>query len=767
MGSFNLCVDEAFKAGKITKDVAERIKAADDPEIAINSIVGDLNRTKREAAIQAVRMADAFENIKNYDGDDYGGLIGLLTKDAAGRAGYANIEYLGRFYEGKFHSQFAEALSRFRTRSLGLTQDQDGLKNLTKAIYGETVDDPSIMKFAEDWRKVTENIRKEFNSKGGSISKNEKWLLPQNHDARAIEKVGLDKWRNKITPMLDRNQMLDDSGRPLSDEGFLEGLNYTYETITSRGLNKTKDFTVPRLGKKLSRKGSDRRFLYFKDADSWLEYQKEFGKGDIFTTLTDHIEMKANDIALMEVLGTSPESTFKALQGQVEKSKRLTGRQKFMAQAQFNVVSGKINQGELTGVADFFQTTRNVMTASFLGRAFLSALSDVGFMKLTSKYNNIPSAKVFARQAALLNPAKEADRIAAVKMGLIADAWLGRAHGSNRYSDIFGTGVTAKAAEAVMRGSLLSPWTDAGRKSFGMEYSSMLADNFSKSINELDDSVLRAFKAYGIDSDLWDTFRKTKPLEFDGAKFADMTQDGGKKFHMMVMSETDFAVPTPDAKVRAITTGGLGRATVEGQAWRSVMMLKSFPITIATTHFYRAAYQATTADKLAYAGLLAATSTVMGGFALQMKDVASGKTPRPMDDPKFFAAAFQQGGGLGIFGDFLFSDVNRFGGGITETMVGPTGQVLDDSVKFTLGNIQQAIKGEETNILGEAIQLGKRYTPNIWQTRLFTDAMADQMEMMVNPDAQRRFNRVMRKRQKEFNQDYWWKPGESLPEPLQ
>ena len=50
------------------------------------------------------------------------------------------------------------------------------------------------------------------------------------------------------------------------------------------------------------------------------------------------------------------------------------------------------------------------------------------------------------------------------------------------------------------------------------------------------------------------------------------------------------------------------------------MMLKSFPITIATSHFYRAAYQATTGDKIAYAAFLAATTTVLGGVALQAKD---------------------------------------------------------------------------------------------------------------------------------------------------
>jgi len=557
MASFADCIDQAFEAGRITKQVAEQIKMAEDPETAINSLVGNLTRTKREAAIQSVRLSQAWENIQSHEGTAYDGLISLMTKDPTGRASYANVEYLGKYYEGKYHAQFAEALSKFRTRTIGLTQDEEGLKKLIKAVYGEAVDDPEIEGFAKDWFKLVDDLRDEFNAKGGSISKNEKWLMPQNHDARAIEKIGLDEWKAKITPMLDRTKMLDDEGLPLDDESFSKGLDYAFESITTHGLNKVKTLTPPRLGRKLSRKGSEQRFLYFKNADAWLEYQKDFGKGDVFTTLTDHIEMTANDIALMEIFGTSPESTFRALRAEVEKGQKLKGRQKFLVEALYNVSSGKINDGELTGVADFMQSTRNILTASTLGSAFLSAISDVGFKALTENYNNISTVKGFQRQLSLLNPKNEADRVFAVRLGLTAEAWLGRAHGSNRYSDIFGTGVTAKAAEGVMRASLLSPWTDAGRKAFGMEYAGMLADNFGKSLNELDDATQRAFNHYGITEADWNAFRATKPLEHKGAKFADMTQEGGKKFHQMVMSETDFAVPTPDAKVRAITTGGL------------------------------------------------------------------------------------------------------------------------------------------------------------------------------------------------------------------
>jgi len=762
MASFDFCIDHAFKSGRITKDVAERLKGAEDVDAELTNIVANLNRQKRETVIQTVRLSEGWKKASQHENGAYEGLLSMLSKDRTGKAGYENVEYLQKYYQGQYHSEVAEMLQAFRTRALGFYQNETELNKLVRAIYGEDVGDAQMMKFAKEWHKLNERTRKDFNARGGSIGKNERYLMPQHHDAKAVQKIGLDEWKKQIIPKLDRTQMLDDAGKPLTEKQLSEALDYTFESITTHGLNKTNDLTVPRLGKKLSRKGSDRRFLYFKDASSWMEYQKEFGRGDVFATLTDHIDMMSHDIALMELFGPNPETTFKALIAQAEKQDGLLkGRKKWFLNAVYNNVSGKTNQGELTGLADFMQSTRNVLTASTLGRAFLSAFSDIGFQAVTAKYNSVPAWKVLKRHMQLMT--NEQKQVFAVKMGLTAEAMIGRVNAANRYADVYGVGPTAKVAEGVMRASLLSPWTDAGRKAFGMEFGAMLAENFGKQIDELDSNLLRAFREYGIDQADWDSFRKSKPLTQGKAKFADLTQEGGKKFHQMIMSETDFAVPTPDAKVRAITNGGTGRASIEGQAWRSAMMLKSFPATIIMTHFYRAAYQATTADKLKYIASITATTTILGGVALQMKDVTAGRDPREID-AKFMVAAMQQGGGMGIFGDFIFSDVNRFGGGITETLTGPTGELLDTSVKFTLGNIREAIQGEETNILGEAVQILDRYTPDVWQTYLFSNAVFDQLEMLADPKAEKKFNRQTRKREREFDQEYWWKAGDLLPE---
>jgi hypothetical protein len=765
LARFNECIDIALKNKRISKDVAQAVLSSKDPNAAIDDALGNLSRQRRETAIQAVRFAQAFDDIKSHPNGMYYGLTALMTKDPKGVSSYNNVEYLAKFYEGKYHSKFAEVLSRFRTRMFGLTQDEEGLNKLVRAIYGEAVDDPEIEGFAKQWLELTDEIRADFNARGGSVSKNERWFMPQKHDGVAIEKLGRETWKEEIKPLLDRQYMLDDAGKPLGDAEYEEMLDYVYETITTGGLNKVKEMTVPRMGKKLSRKGSERRVLYFKDAKSWIDYQNKYGKGDIFTTLTDHINAYANDVALMERFGPSPETTYQALRAMVDKEQRLTQTQKAMSDSIFNVVSGKLNQGELTGLADFMQTTRNLLTAAFLGKAFLSALSDVGFQAITARFNNIPAYKVMSRQLSLLNPANEADRVFATKIGLISEA-VNRASAANRYSDVYGTGTSTKVAEFVMRASLLEPWTDMGRKAFGMEFSAMLAENFGKTFDELDPILQSRFEAYGITADDWNVFRSQKPITNKKVRFADMLQERGEKFHRMILSETDYAVPTPDARVRAITTGGLGRATVAGQGIRTIMMLKSFTITIALTHLQRAAFQVSGGQKLEYLGLLLTSTTVLGALSLQTKDIAAGREPRPMDNKEFFMAALIQGGGLGIFGDYLFSDVNRFGGGIVSTAFGPTGQLAEDVFKVSLGNIQQAVKGEETNVLGESARLVERYTPDLWQTHLLKNAMFDQIEMLADPDAQRKYNRMMRKRQREYQQDYWWKPGEPLPEAL-
>ena len=346
-----------------------------------------------------------------------------------------------------------------------------------------------------------------------------------------------------------------------------------------------------------------------------MKYQNRFGRGNVFDALTDYINMMSNDIAVMETLGPSPRSTFDFLLNKAKLEEDISGPEEAFNNAVFKVAAGQINAGELTGLADGLEATRNVLTSVTLGGAFISALSDAGFVAMTAKMNGIAPLKVIRQQLSLMRPDNEADRIFGTRLGLTAEN-AARQTAANRYADTYGTGKAAKLAEGVMRASGLEAWTNASRKAFGMEFSALLADNFQKVICSILETGLQdAFGRYGITEQDWDGFRKQSPLMLRGAPYADMTQEGGVKFHQMVLSETDFR--RTHARCKGSRRNHYGNVTshrISGMGIRTVMQLKSFPITILMGHGMRMFYQDTAGKKLQYFGGLMAITTILGGI---------------------------------------------------------------------------------------------------------------------------------------------------------
>ena len=436
-------------------------------------------------------------------------------------------------------------------------------------------------------------------------------------------------------------------------------------------------------------------------------------------------------------------------------------------------------------MADFFNAVRHTQVFSKLGAAFLSSISDVGFNIITRKFNGLPVMGMISGLMRQMNPASDVDRLFAVKLGLTADAWINRALAANRFTEVTGAGWAARISDSTMRASLLSPWTDAGRKGFGIEFMGALADHIELDFNafrKASPTLAGTLERYGIGAKEWDVIRTTKPVKFKGAKFVSqenimartdldeaVKREVTNKTLEMVLTETDFAVPTPDARSRAISTGGgLQRGTIAGELARSFFLFKSFPITVVTTHMMRGALAHGLKGKASYLMQLSITTTVLGAIALQMKEISRGKDPRPMDDSRFWAAAFTQGGGAGIWGDFLFSDVNRFGRGIVRTALGPVPDLFEDLTKFTLGNIQQLLQGKETNVGREAVSLLRQYTPggSIWYTRLaFERLFIDHLDELADAGKARKARaRMLRFRRREFGQEYFWRPGELTPD---
>jgi hypothetical protein len=128
-----------------------------------------------------------------------------------------------------------------------------------------------------------------------------------------------------------------------------------------------------------------------------------------------------------------------------------------------------------------------------------------------------------------------------------------------------------------------------------------------------------------------------------------------------IADETNYGVIVTDARSRRTTTLGQRPGTIAGEGIRFIMQFKGFPIAFGQRVLGRAAFGFRKGAKLeqtAHIGTMLAGLTMAGYAAMTMKDMAKGYwPPRDPTDPKTWAAAFVQGGAMGIYGDYLFSQV--------------------------------------------------------------------------------------------------------------
>ncbi|MCJ9708040.1 hypothetical protein ACLQ8Z_03075 [Bordetella hinzii] len=234
----------------------------------------------------------------------------------------------------------------------------------------------------------------------------------------------------------------------------------------------------------------------------------------------------------------------------------------------------------------------------------------------------------------------------------------------------------------------------------------------------------------------------------------------------VVEAETSMAVIEPGARERAALYGGFNqrRGNIPTELYRSALQFKSFPIAMMMRHGARALGQPTGWGKAGYVAGLVGLTTVLGGLALQLNEVASGRDPLDMTDPRFMGHAFMKGGALGIYGDFLFSDYTQFGSTLAGILGGPILGDVETLMKATMGNVQRTAEGRDSDSGAAAIRLLKGKIPfaNLWYTKAATDRLIfNQLQELASPGYLRRMERRARK---EFGQEYFWRPDSAVPD---
>lgn len=803
MSGFDECINNGEREGKISPD---RAREAREDYLARRKAYRDLfgeggdrlaaehtfDRLEAEAArrrklkvlaVQAQqRLAFDLKRYRDELGREDVKQAGLALLDSAifqGGIEGANARY--QSIRGRLHAMIDEALAQFAPGLAGRARNQADLDDVVDQLFAGEFRDGPAGELARSVHDVLEKSRQMFNAAGGAIPKLERYGVPQAHDEHAIVQAGYEEWRDFIWPLLDRRRMLSHStGQPMADAELELALKDTFEAMRTSGWSR-REASASRGGISTANRHQEHRFLHFRDGPAWRQYQERFGVGDAWSAVLGYIDTMARDIALMQRFGPNPAAGLQYAKEMVLREAGLSGDNLRMRQAKsavydmesmFLILNGSVNAPAHARTALFFGTVRNLLVSSQLGSAMLSAVTDVNFGRMTAQFNGMSATRLIGRHLSLLSPTNAADQRLAVRLGLIADEASQILSSQSRYlGEVQGNEISKRLATATMQLSGLSAWTQAGRWAFGMEFLGFLADNADRSFAELPAPLQRSLTRHGL-AGMWDRIRAEEITEQRGGRFlhpsAFADEDLGLRVMSMIRSETEFAVPSVSLYGRARVGGREAAGTIAGELMRNVLMYKSFGITLAMTHGRRAVLQSGWRRKIGYGGGLIVSATVLGALSMQLKELAKGRDPRPMEGTEFWTAAMMQGGGFGIFGDFLLMDTNRFGASPAETVLGPVFGLGADIHRATIGNVRQAANGEDAKAVEDMVGLAERYTPvgsSLWYSKTLTQRMIfDQIREVADPaGARERFRRQKSSARRNYGTDYFWEPGSPLP----
>lgn len=789
--------------GKRMKDLFEELEryyarsmgpeaaAAQASEHTLIQLRQEARLKKRQTLLQISRQREALKEIGRYRGKSSYAAVGALLSDddlAPYRGG--NVETAAFRIEAQMHGRIGDFIERHRTNLLGKPKDPEGLDNVARELHGQATGDARAKAMAEAIGETFETLRQRFNAAGGNIRKLRGFGLPHHHDALRVRSAGKERWIADVLPELDREAMIDSrTGVPFTEPALREVLEGVWETIRTNGL--TGEASSAFRGSKMANRRAEHRFLHFKDGDAWLRYNAQYGANDTpFSAIMNHVSGMAKDIATMERLGPNPDATMRLLLDHVDRAG---------AQSDTTIVSAVLGtsggrkrvedlwryvKGETSvpvvpetalgrGTVATVHGVRNWNVASMLGSAMFSATGDVFTGSLARFAYGMPMTRVLENMAKGFLPRSAADRQLAQRLGAGMQHAARTMQGMARlYGESRGPGWTQQLADSSLRITGLNLWTAKGQEQFVTDMLGALGDVRHLGWDALPDRLREAMERGGIDKFDWQAIRQAEPIRSGGGEYIDHAaiRDPKAADRLMdfVLRGRAAAVIEPTAASQSFVTFGTQGGTFGGEMIRNSIQFKSFAGALIIK-MGRMMASLPPGQRAAAAASFVVGMTLFGAAQIQMREIAKGRDPRPMDTREFWLDALLQGGGLGIAGDLFGVFAGDKLDGVGQFVGGPLWSTASDvarGIKTALPKERKDGTVREGNPAKAIARLARRNVPigsSNWYARAaFERMVVDSFEDWGNPDVdadRARATAFMEAR----GQEAWWAPGEFTP----
>ncbi len=745
---------------------------------------------KRNAALALLRRNEIMTDVGRYEdpvqglqakiaGTDKATVGGRLSTDA--RAQALSNEFFGGLVadlrkqgllrvwkSGKLEKEIAQELAEIRP------------KGGKPGVSGS----PQARAIAGVVHRLQNDMLRRLNRSGAWIRSMSGYITRQTHDLDKIRRAGFQEWMGFVMPLLDTERTFGPRGLNVEGDELEDMMMKVFKEIVSGRV--LEGDLLSDMGANVAKKASASRFLHFKEPTDFLTYNARFGQGTLTGAIHRSMEGAAKNIALMDTFGPNPERQFTKLLDELEN--KHIGDQKISQRLQkkraglenlFGEVSGIFNVPVSTRLHRFGKTVRAMHHLSKLGGVLLSSLVDPAVVSSEFRYQGSRMLGSYLKtlQAVIGGRKKGTQREIADMVGVGLDGMQGEIFA--RFSSEDGApGATSRLMEKFFKLTGLSWWNDAWKTGVGSIMMRDLAKQRKASWKALPDRLRTVLEQYEIGRKEWGLIRKAKTVKdgegrsyitpaivdnLDALDIADhlrlrredigidaytdrqirrFRDDLATKIRSYIVDRVDYAVLTPGARETSMMKLGTKPGTPVGEAVRLMMQYKTFPITFTRKMFGREFSKGKLSGALGLTHLILAT-TALGYVARSAKAISKGRKPEDPKDPKTWASSLVQGGGLGIYGDFLFGEYDRYGHGFLSTAAGPTGSTLEDVAKI----YAKAIRGEDVG--AQAARTVQSMTPfqNLFYTRAAMDYLLFyQIQETLNPGYLRRMERNLKRR---------------------
>jgi len=718
----------------------------------------------------------------------------------------AENKFAGLF--DKYAEVFKEGFEFFRKGAMGRQINKAFEYDFVRELYGEYKGGVEGIKAAvKSWLKLDDVMIADRNRVGGSLRKLHDWKLPQNQNPVSVQNATLTIWSNNMLKWNDWDNMRLPNGTPIPEKWRQPLLKDIFEKITTHGKSGlgVDQKAYAGMGRDIANMLDEHRFFKYKDADSYIAMHEAYRDGTILDAVRDHIRDMAHRTAAIDAMGTNPDLWFKNVSNMVMKhaaavQKNAIANNGSNADKRAVVEAEKVLKNRLEPMYEQYMgynqmnahgamgaiagTTSNTLISVQLGSVPLLAVMGDFMTTIAVRLANHTSIAggMGTYFQGMTYDYKNAQRVA-LRNGYVFDTMVNSAYTTERYSPVasYGPQWSRTMADWSMRLSGLTRHTEIARWSVQSELMGTMFDSIKLKYGELPFRHMMA--RYGIGEAEWDAVRKSimphspaaganflRPLDILDTKLANK-HELYERFHAMIGQEAKHMVPGATLEANVTLKGGNRPDTLPGMLINSFAMYKNFPITVWQMYGRLAQTIPDNATRARYFAALGTGMMITGAVGVQLREIANGREPLPMDTVAFWGKAALSGASVGVWGDFLFAGVNEFGRGPQDVAGGPYMGLIKGIADLSLGTGYKFVNAwdQETEYKStfaeRSVQFMRHNLPgtSLWWARLgLQREIWDRLEEMADPRAYQKRHAAMRKREKEYGNTYWSEPGERL-----